>query len=326
MNKPRRHFSGPEKVAILKRHSSKKSPSPTSAMNSASPPTSSTAGRKSSSTTATPPSTTTASPGPSRTPRTRRSSCSKPSCNAKTRLRRRTHGGARPAEKDLGNPDRMLGSPTAHPQPGAVDFVRAWADKTDIPVCRFLPWIGIGAGKFHDWKRRFGKVNEHNTWVPRDHWLTEPEKEAVRLFARQHPLEGYRRQTFMMLDANVVACNPPASTASSRPPDSWPARRPRPPRKARASSSPCDPMSTGTSMSAISTSPGQLFFLCSVLDGCSRFIVHWEDPRQNGGIRRANHHPTRPRKGSRPDAAGSSPTTGRNSSPRTSRSSSASAA
>ena len=35
-------------------------------------------------------------------------------------------------------------------------------------------------------------------------------------------------------------------------------------------------MSTGTSMSAISTSPGPFFFLCSVLDGCTRFIVHWE--------------------------------------------------
>ena len=35
-------------------------------------------------------------------------------------------------------------------------------------------------------------------------------------------------------------------------------------------------MSTGTSMSAISTSPATFFFLCSVLDGCSRFIVHWE--------------------------------------------------
>ena len=35
-------------------------------------------------------------------------------------------------------------------------------------------------------------------------------------------------------------------------------------------------MSTGTLMSAISSSPSKLCFLCSVLDGCSRFIVHWE--------------------------------------------------
>ena len=35
-------------------------------------------------------------------------------------------------------------------------------------------------------------------------------------------------------------------------------------------------MSTGTSMSPTSTSPGTFFYLCSLLDGCSRAIVHWE--------------------------------------------------
>jgi putative transposase len=89
-----------------------------------------------------------------------------------------------------------------------VDFVRSWANKTDIPVGRFLPWIGIGTSKFHDSKHRFGKVNEHNAWVPRDHWLAELEKEAIRLFARQHPLDGSRHLTFRMLDADVVACSP----------------------------------------------------------------------------------------------------------------------
>jgi putative transposase len=69
-----------------------------------------------------------------------------------------------------------------------VDFVRAWTDKTEIAVSRFLPWVGIGTSKFHDWKARFGKVNEHNAWVPRDHWLTEAEKDGIRNFARQHRL------------------------------------------------------------------------------------------------------------------------------------------
>ena len=89
-----------------------------------------------------------------------------------------------------------------------VDFIRGWSDKTDIPVCRFLPWVGIGASKFHDWRRRFGCVNEHNAWIPRDHWLTDDEKENIRAFARAHPLEGYRRLAFMMLDADAVACSP----------------------------------------------------------------------------------------------------------------------
>jgi hypothetical protein len=44
--------------------------------------------------------------------------------------------------------------------------------------------------------------------VPRDHWLTAQEQERIRAFARGHPLEGYRQLTFMMLDADVVACSP----------------------------------------------------------------------------------------------------------------------
>ena len=64
-----------------------------------------------------------------------------------------------------------------------VDFVNAWADKTEIPVCHFLGWIGLGASKFHDWKKRYGKVNEHNAWIPRDHWLTDDEKHRIIDFA-----------------------------------------------------------------------------------------------------------------------------------------------
>jgi hypothetical protein len=51
-------------------------------------------------------------------------------------------------------------------------------------------------------------VNEHNGWIPRDFWLERWEKEAILQFHSEHPLEGYRRLAFMMLDANVVAVSP----------------------------------------------------------------------------------------------------------------------
>ena len=51
---------------------------------------------------------------------------------------------------------------------------------------------------------RYGCVNEHNAWVPRDFWLQEWEKQAILDFYRQHPLQGYRRLTFMMLDAEQI--------------------------------------------------------------------------------------------------------------------------
>ena len=89
-----------------------------------------------------------------------------------------------------------------------VDFVRRWSEKAEIGVGRFIPWLGVTASKFYDWRQRYGCVNEHNGWVPRDFWLEPWEKEAIIEFHLKNPLEGYRRLTFMMLDADVVAVSP----------------------------------------------------------------------------------------------------------------------
>jgi putative transposase len=59
-----------------------------------------------------------------------------------------------------------------------------------------------------DWRERYGRVNEHNGWIPRDFWLQPWEKQSIIRYYLDHPLEGYRRLTFMMLDADVVAVSP----------------------------------------------------------------------------------------------------------------------
>ncbi len=89
-----------------------------------------------------------------------------------------------------------------------VDFVNYWTHKTGIPAIVFIVWLGIVPSKFYDWKQRYGKVNEHNSWIPRDFWLEDWEKQAIVDFYHQHPAEGYRRLTYMMLDADVVAVSP----------------------------------------------------------------------------------------------------------------------
>src|SRR5882724_1648331 len=68
--------------------------------------------------------------------------------------------------------------------------------------------MGIARVKFFDWKARYGKVNEHNAQVPRDHWIDEDERSAIIDYHGKRPLEGYRRLSFMMLDADVVAVSP----------------------------------------------------------------------------------------------------------------------
>jgi len=89
-----------------------------------------------------------------------------------------------------------------------VDFVRRWSEKTEIGAGRFIGWLDITASKFYDWRERYGKVNEHNGWVPRDFWLEDWEKQAIIGFHLMNTLEGYRRLTFMMLDDKIVAVSP----------------------------------------------------------------------------------------------------------------------
>ena len=44
--------------------------------------------------------------------------------------------------------------------------------------------------------------------MPRDWWLEDWEKQAILDYHDRHPLEGYRRLAFMMLDDDVVAVSP----------------------------------------------------------------------------------------------------------------------
>ena len=157
-----------------------------------------------------------------------------------------------------------------------VDYVRVWSDKSDLPASLLLRWIGIITSKFHDWKRRFGQVNEHNAWVPRDHWLTNDEKDRIRAFARSHPLEGYRRLTFMMLDADAVACSPASVYRVLKNAGLLAGSSPTPSKKGTGFVQPLTPHAHWHIDVSYLNIAGTFYFLCSVLDGFSRAVVHHE--------------------------------------------------
>ena len=64
-----------------------------------------------------------------------------------------------------------------------MDFVRDWSDKTELLAVRLVDWIGITTSKHFDWHRRYGKVNEHNAWIPRDHWLENWKGKRLSIFS-----------------------------------------------------------------------------------------------------------------------------------------------
>jgi transposase InsO family protein len=65
--------------------------------------------------------------------------------------------------------------------------------------------IGLYQATFYKWSRSYGKEYEHNASIPRDHWLEDWERQTIVNFHFDHPLDGYRRLTYMMLDAGIVA-------------------------------------------------------------------------------------------------------------------------
>jgi putative transposase len=157
-----------------------------------------------------------------------------------------------------------------------VDFVRQWNDKTDIPACRFVVWLGISTSKFHDWKARFGKVNEHNALVPRDHWITDDERQRICQFARAHPLEGYRHLAFMMLDAGVVACSPATVYRVLKAANLLAGSTPAKSKKGTGFVQPLAAHDHWHIDISYLKMAGTYYFLCSILDGFSRTIIHWE--------------------------------------------------
>ncbi len=154
--------------------------------------------------------------------------------------------------------------------------MRHWKDKTDIPAKQVVRWIGIQTGKFYDWKLRYGKVNEHNGWIPRDHWLTVEERQAIVKFHYDYPLEGYRRLTYMMLDADVVAASPASVYRVLKQANLIGRRTSKTTSKGKGFHQPSGPHRHWHVDVSYLNLAGTFYYLCSVLDGYSRSIVHWE--------------------------------------------------
>lgn len=157
-----------------------------------------------------------------------------------------------------------------------VDYVRHWSDRAETSAKRLLAWMRVPEGTYYNWRERYGKVNEHNGWIPRDHWLEDWEKQAILQFHYDHPLEGYRRLTYMMLDANVVAVSA-ASVYRVLSAAGLLARWNRKPsRKGQGFVQPLSAHDHWHLDVAYVNLAGTFYFLASILDGYSRFVVHWE--------------------------------------------------
>ena len=134
----------------------------------------------------------------------------------------------------------------------------------------------MARSKFDRWTRRLGKPNQHNGRIPRVFWLEEWEKAAILAFHDRYPLEGYRRLAYMMLDADIVAVSPSSVYRVLKAAGKLAARGGKPSRKGQGFEQPLRPHEHWHIDVSYINICGTFFFLCSILDGYSRLIVHWE--------------------------------------------------
>lgn len=156
-----------------------------------------------------------------------------------------------------------------------MDFIATWSRKTGLTIDRMLQWLGLSAGKYYDWAQRYGKTNQHNGRVPRDFWLADWERQAILDFQQLYPLEGYRRLTYMMIDADVVAVSPSSVFRVLRNAGRLGCLPRHPSRKGSGFEQPLAPHEHWHIDIAHINIHGTFYYLCAVLDGASRYIVDW---------------------------------------------------
>ena len=82
-----------------------------------------------------------------------------------------------------------------------VEFINTITPKTDIKLKNMLSLIGINSSKYYSWTERKAQSNKHNGKIPRNHWCLYWEKKAIIDYAKAHPVEGYRRLTYLPAEA-----------------------------------------------------------------------------------------------------------------------------
>lgn len=157
-----------------------------------------------------------------------------------------------------------------------VDFVTHYSELTDLPNSRITRMIGIGRDRLSNWKKRYGQGNSHNATIPRHFWLDEWERQAIIAFYCDHPQEGYRRLTYMMIDSDVVAVSPSSVYRVLKKAGLIDTRNVKPSKKGTGFKQPSRPHKHWHIDVSYLNLSGTFYYFCGLIDGFSRFIVHWE--------------------------------------------------
>jgi transposase InsO family protein len=158
-----------------------------------------------------------------------------------------------------------------------VDFVGRWSGRFEgVTAAMILKHLSLNPAKYYEWKKRYGCENRHNGRIPRDFWLLPEEKDEIARFYLDHQLDGYRRCAYMMIDEDVVYCSP--STVYRVLLEYNVLRRwnRKASRKGKGFDQPTAPHEHWHIDISYLNLGGTFYYLISIIDGHSRFVVHWD--------------------------------------------------
>jgi transposase-like protein len=79
---------------------------------------------------------------------------------------------------------------------------------TGIAILTLALYAGVSRRTFREWLLRKGEETKHNGHIPRDHWLTPFEQEAIIRYCEDQMELGYRTLCWQMVDANIAFVSP----------------------------------------------------------------------------------------------------------------------
>lgn len=156
-------------------------------------------------------------------------------------------------------------------------LVRVPQARTGWTLRRILPAIGVTKARYRDWVTRAARDALADrppiaSW--RDGILTE-EKDAVKAYALAHPKDGYRRLTWQMVDADVAYLSPSSVYRILTEADLL-YRWKRSQSSGTAPAPPTRPHARWHTDLMYLRIRDTWYFLVTVLDAYSRYVVHWE--------------------------------------------------
>ena len=151
-----------------------------------------------------------------------------------------------------------------------------WQPKSEVSLKQMLAWLDLSSSKYYNWRNRQGQANSHNGQIPKKCWLLAWEKEAIKAYALKHPQAGYRRLSYMMLDDDEVAVSPSSVYRVLKQANLLQRWDTTPTQKGQGFGQPSKAHQHWHIDIAYLNIAGTFYYLCSILDGYSRYLVHWE--------------------------------------------------